>query len=101
LVTLGETDRAMEWAERALLLDPDNLNLHYNLACSMAKAGHADRALELLAGVLKRAQPDGLRWIKMDTDLDSIRDDSRFKAMVAAADARLAAANAAGQLSRS
>src|SRR5262249_38032916 len=101
LVPLGETDRALEWAEHALLLDPDNLNLHYNLACSMAKAGHTDRALELLAGVLKRAQPEGLRWIKVDTDLDSIRNDSRFQAMIAAADARLGAANATGHSSMS
>jgi adenylate cyclase len=96
LVTLGETDRAMEWAERALLLDPDNFNLHYNLACSMVKARHTDRALELLSGVLERAHPDGLRWLKVDTDLDPIRDDSRFKAMLAAAEARLAAANKTG-----
>ena len=96
LVTLGETDRAMEWAERALLLDPDNSNLHYNLSCSMVKAGRTDRALELLAGVLKRIQPDGLRWVKVDTDLDPICDDSRFKAMIAAAEARLAAANETG-----
>jgi adenylate cyclase len=92
LVTLGETDRAMEWAERALLLDPDNSNLHYNLACSMVKVGFTDRALELLAGVLKGIQPDGLRWIKADSDLDPIRDDPRFEALIAAADARLTAA---------
>ncbi len=96
LVTLGETDRAMEWAERALLLDPDNFNLHYNLACSMVKARRTDRALELLSGALERAHPDGLRWLKVDTDLDPIRDDSRFKAMLAAAEARLAAANKTG-----
>ena len=86
----------MEWAERALLLDPDNFNLHYNLACAMAKAGRTDRALELLADVFQRIQPDGLRWVKADTDLDPVRDDSRFEAMIAAAGARLAAANATG-----
>src|SRR5438552_8239900 len=35
LAALGEVERAKEWAERALLLDPDNLNLHYNLACTL------------------------------------------------------------------
>ena len=95
-MTLGETDRAMEWAERAMLLDPDNFNMQYNLACAMAKAGHADRALVLLSGVLKRSQPDGLRWIKVDTDLDPIRDEPRFKTMFATAEARLASANETG-----
>src|SRR4029453_13208983 len=30
LVALHEVDRAKEWAERALLLDPDNTNLMFN-----------------------------------------------------------------------
>jgi adenylate cyclase len=36
-----------------------------------------------------------LNHAKADPDLDPMRDDPRFKAMVAAAEARLAAANAA------
>ena len=34
LAALGERDRAMEWMERALLIDPDNLNMRYNFACA-------------------------------------------------------------------
>jgi adenylate cyclase len=90
LIALGEQERAMEWAERALLLDPDNSNLHYNLACAMVKIGLTDRALQLLAGLLERSQPEGLRWIKADRDLDAIRDAPSFKAMLADAEARLA-----------
>jgi hypothetical protein len=35
--------------------------------------------------------PSLLAQAKVDTDLDSLRDNARFQAMVAAADARLAA----------
>ena len=35
-------------------------------------------------------QDEALPWIKIDTTLDSIREHPRFKAMVAAAEARLA-----------
>ncbi len=91
LITLGEYDRATEWAERALMLDPDNTNLRYNLACSMVKMGRFDHGLELLSPVFEGSQPDGLRWFKIDTDLDPVRDDPRFKTMIAAAEARLAA----------
>jgi adenylate cyclase len=101
LLTLGEAERAMEWAERALLLDPDNGNLHYNLACSMVKAGHVERALELLAGVLERCQSEGLHWARTDTDLDPIRGDARFEAMITAAEARLTAGNITGSSSGS
>ena len=36
LAALGETDRAREWMERAMLIDPDNLNMRYNFACMLA-----------------------------------------------------------------
>ena len=31
--SLGDEDRAREWIDRALLIDPDNLNMRYNFAC--------------------------------------------------------------------
>jgi adenylate cyclase len=37
LATLGELDRAREWMDRALLIDPDNLNMRYNFACTLAR----------------------------------------------------------------
>jgi adenylate cyclase len=36
LATLGEGERAKEWINRALLIDPDNMNARYNFACCLA-----------------------------------------------------------------
>ena len=37
LAMFGEEDRAREWIRRALLLDPENLNMRYNLACTIIR----------------------------------------------------------------
>jgi adenylate cyclase len=93
LGALGEKERAMVWTERALLLaPPDDLNLRYNLACEMAHLGEVDRALDLLEPVVAKSQIEQFPWIKIDTTLDNIRAHPRFKAMIAAAEARLATA---------
>ena len=89
LATLGEIDRAKEWASRAMLLDPENYNLMYNLACSMIRLGEVDEALKLLDPVFKAAQTQSLNWWKVDSDLDPIRDDPRFRTMLEQAERRL------------
>ncbi len=91
LAALGEAERAKEWAERALLLDPDNINLRYNFACSLITDLHEyDAALDLLAPRFERMSIEVLNWVKTDPDLDPVRDHPRFKAMLAGAEARLA-----------
>ena len=90
VATLGETERAKEWAERAILLDPENINLRYNLACTMVGLGELERAIELLATVFPVTMPQSLRWFETDTSLDPIRDDPRYKALVAEATERFA-----------
>jgi tetratricopeptide (TPR) repeat protein len=94
LVALGEVDRAREWTERAMLLDPDNINLLYNLGCNMVTLRDFDKAIELLAPALSNAQTQNMNWFRVDTSLDPIRDDPRFKTMIAAAEARLGSATA-------
>jgi adenylate cyclase len=91
LVFLGETARAEEWIERALLMDPDNGNMRYNIACALTFAGQHDRAIDMLEQEFPLLQPEGMRWFKLDPDLDPLRDHPRFKAMIAAAEARLGA----------
>ena len=93
LAALGEGDRAREWVRRALLMDPDNQLMRYNLACALSVYLHdLDGAIELLGpyfAVLSDTSMVALA--RTDPDLVSLRDDQRFAAMLADADARLAA----------
>jgi adenylate cyclase len=91
LVVLGQPDRAKELMKRAVLLDPDNINMRYNLACSMLMQLHdTDACLDMLEPLFKIISRSLLNWTLSDADLDPIRDHPRFKAMLAAADTRLA-----------
>ena len=90
LVALREVDRAKEWTARARLLDPDNMNLNFNLACNMVTLGEFDTALELLSPIMARAERQNLHWFESDTTLDPIRGDPRYQALIARAEARLA-----------
>jgi adenylate cyclase len=89
LADLGEVERAREWAKRAIMFDPDNLRLHYNVACALVKLRDVDTVIELLEGIVSKVSSGWLRWMHVDTSLGPIRDDPRFKAMIAAAEARL------------
>lgn len=91
LVALREADRAKEWAARATLLDPENINLSYNVGCGMVSLGEMDAAIELLEPVFRVAEEPNMIWLRSDTSLDPIRQDPRFKALVDQAEARLAA----------
>ncbi len=96
LATLGELERMHEWIERATLLDPNNLNMQYNVACMLiTNLGDLDGGLRMLAPMFKVFQADSLHWIRTDPDMDPIRNDPRFQALFAEAEARLAAQRSA------
>ncbi len=70
--------------------------MRYNFACALCDyLKDADGALELMGPVFEKANLTWLKHMKIDPDLDAIRGDPRFAAMVAAAEARLAAADEA------
>jgi adenylate cyclase len=82
LAELGERERAREWVERAVLLDPENVNLRYNLGCSMVRLGDFDAAFAILEPVFAESSFEALEWYRKDSDLDPIREMPRFKAML-------------------
>ena len=91
LAVLGQGERAKEWMSRAVVVEPENLLMRYNFACGLANhLMEVDAAVEMVRPVLEKAGAGLVNHAKVDPDLDPIRDDPRFKAMMAAADARLA-----------
>jgi adenylate cyclase len=96
LAILGEHDRAKEWIERALVIDPDNLNMRYNFACVLAnELLDADAAFELLETVYSKCGSFMHTIAESDPDMDVLRDDPRFDRMLDDARQRLATEAAA------
>src|SRR5436190_2451402 len=92
LAELGQRERAKEWMERALLVDPDNVTMRYNFGCALANhLNDKDAALEMLGPAFEKMGAGFINHAKVDPDFDCIRDDPRFKEMLAAAERRLSA----------
>ncbi len=92
LAALGESERAKTRMNRALLIDPDNFNMRYNFVCALSvHLQDKQAALDMLGPVLEAISDAFLPYAKADPDLDLLRDDPRYQAMIAAAEARLAA----------
>ena len=81
LYRLGRTEEGLTWADRALAMDPDDAGVRYNAACLFAVAGKVDRALECLEEALAVGFGNR-RWLERDPDLDVLRGDPRFTALM-------------------
>jgi len=81
MMELGEREKALEWVGRALVLDPEDSGVLYNSACVYALGGRTEEAIKLL----DKAIDNGFghrEWLENDTDLDSLRADPRFEALL-------------------
>ncbi|HJP67964.1 MAG TPA: TIR domain-containing protein [Sphingomicrobium sp.] len=88
---LGDLDRARDYVDRAILLDPDNLYMRFNIAWPLIHFFRdKERALELLGPALERAGPNLVSLAAADPNLDPLREDPRFGQMLEAAQHRTA-----------
>jgi adenylate cyclase len=78
----GQVQRAVEWVTRAEKLYPDDMSVIINAACTFAKSGDKERAMDLLERVFNKGwgKKD---WVENDPDYDSLRAEPRFIAMMA------------------
>ena len=77
----GRLEKGLEWMRRSLATSPEDSNLLYNAACFFAIQGQIDEALECLG----KAVDNGWQakdWLAHDPDLDALRQDPRFQAIV-------------------
>ena len=91
LALLGDEHRAREWMQRALAFDPSNLSMRYNLACALVQdLDDHGAALEMLEPYFERITSSTfIRHLEADPDLDPIRDNPRFREMLASTKRRL------------
>ena len=81
-IRLGDRDQGLEWASRALRMDPEDPTTHYNVACSYSLAGEVEKALDCL----EKSVTGGMgqkEWIENDSDLDPLRSHPRFQKLMA------------------
>ena len=82
LTRLGEGGKGLEWAERALALDPEEGAVLYNVGCVYAVQGEVVRALELLEMAIEKGYSKPGKWFENDPDLASLRGLPRFQALL-------------------
>jgi serine/threonine protein kinase/Flp pilus assembly protein TadD len=78
---LGQQEKGLEWAERALAIDPDDAGVRYNVACLYALEGKANRAITCLENAIQVGFGNK-NWIEHDPDLDSLRGYPRFQTLI-------------------
>ena len=81
LVVLGQREKGLAWAKRAMEIEPNEPMLLYNLACIYSLASEYDEAIDCL----EKAIDGGFAhrpWLEKDSNLDPLRVDPRFQAMI-------------------
>ncbi len=81
LLDMGEKEKSLEWANRALSIGPDDVGVLYNTACLFSNLGKTEEAIDYL----ERAVENGyalIKWLDKDSDFDPIRSHPRFQAIL-------------------
>jgi TolB-like protein/Tfp pilus assembly protein PilF len=82
LCRLGRVKEGLEWADRALTMDPEDAGVRYNAACLFSVAGKVDRALDCLESAIGVGFGNR-EWLARDPDLDAVRPNPRFQELMA------------------
>ncbi len=89
---LGETDRALSLTTLAEMFTGSDIAALYNLGCCYAKLGQLERAIDCLEHQLSGSPTyiaARLPWMQNDSDLDSLREQPRYLALVARMEAKI------------
>jgi tetratricopeptide (TPR) repeat protein len=78
----GRIADGLKMDRKLVKLQPDNATARYNLACSLALSKRRADALRALGEAVKLGYTD-YDWMAQDPDLDSLKNVSAFKALLA------------------
>jgi adenylate cyclase len=81
LIILGQTEKSLEWLNRALALEPGDPMLLYNAGCIYSLGEMPDKAMDFL----EKSVEEGLTqkgWYENDNNLDPLRTYPRFKRLL-------------------
>lgn len=79
---MGETDAAMRNLQEAVATGQADAQAHYNLACLLARKGDKESALRTLETAIQKGYANRT-VLENDPDLGSLRDDPRFRKILA------------------
>jgi tetratricopeptide (TPR) repeat protein len=88
LVRTGDPAEARREITWALKVEPERMSIAYLAAAAYAQLGDTDKALHWLRTSVERGRQE-LWWARVDPDLESLRDDPRFKQIMADWETRL------------
>jgi TolB-like protein/Flp pilus assembly protein TadD len=81
LCGLGDHALALEWAERALSMDPEEPATLYNVSCTYALVGEAEKSIDCLEKAFRQGFGHK-EWVEHDPDFASVSSHPRFKALM-------------------
>jgi TolB-like protein len=82
LVDRGRTEEGLRILDRALEMADGDPSVLYNAACVYAKTGAREKALAALESCVRVGWVNR-DWMARDTDFTTLRDDPRFRALIA------------------
>jgi tetratricopeptide (TPR) repeat protein len=81
LSLVGRYAECLQIDRRLVRLRPTDPLVHYNLACSYALLNRTEQALKSLRRAIELGYRD-FRYLREDRDLDSLRQDPRFRQLL-------------------
>jgi serine/threonine protein kinase/tetratricopeptide (TPR) repeat protein len=82
LAELGQREQSLQWAARALAVDPEENSILYNVACNYALNHEPEKAMDCLEKAVRNGYGQK-SWIENDPDFNDLRTHPRYQALLA------------------
>jgi len=81
LIFANKPEEALQWTEKAISINPNEIVVLYNATCIYSLLGKIDLALDYFNKAIEAGYASR-NWIDNDTDLDNIRNLPRFQTIL-------------------